>query len=251
MGDSLKFASMAGFLTCVPMEVRMVTKSTTTSTTKPIAWTQVGRFHPTAETVGNERTRVDISEDRHPGHHCPAQLLDEATKYHINPTGVFVSAAPWATPPYRTQDHCGYYGGWDVTAAGPFSGRTRPRLTAQPPTWRGHIAKKYRGAGWRTAARSNFAYAIGWPSQSAFWSTFGTCKVDPDTIPIGGANFHLDPERHYRLAQAARPIYCKTAAMDTLPYDPTSPGKPRTRLPGWAATQVCANPSTGRPQVVL
>jgi len=58
------------------------------------------------------------------------------------------------------------------------------------------------------------AYAIGVDEPvSVLVGTFGTCKVDPDTIPdLVRANFHLTPKGIIDSLKLRRPIYCKTAA---------------------------------------
>src|SRR4029078_8528078 len=145
----------------------------------------------------------------------PIELLDAKTKYHINPTGRFVVGGP--------QGDCGLtgrkiivdtYGGMGRHGGGAFSGKDPTKVDRSAAYMARYIAKNIVAAGLADRVEVQLAYAIGVADPvSVLVDTFGTCKVDPETIPdVVRANFHLTPKGIIESLKLRRPIYCKTAA---------------------------------------
>ena len=167
-----------------------------------------------AETVGNDQLRSDILK------HViqaviPANLLDEDTKYHINPTGRFVIGGPMGdTGLTGRKIIVDTYGGMGRHGGGAFSGKDPTKVDRSAAYMARHIAKNIVAAGLADNCEVQLAYAIGVAEPvSILVDTFGTCKVDPDTIPdLVRANFHLTPKGIIESLKLRRPIYFKTAA---------------------------------------
>ena len=99
------------------------------------------------------------------------------------------------------------YGGMGRHGGGAFSGKDPTKVDRSAAYMARHIAKNIVAAGLADRCEVQLAYAIGVADPvSVLVDTFGTCKVDPDTIPdLVRAQFPSDPEGHYRLAEAAPP----------------------------------------------
>jgi S-adenosylmethionine synthetase len=167
-----------------------------------------------AETVGNDELRSDILK------HViqaviPAHLLDEDTKYHINPTGRFVIGGPMGdTGLTGRKIIVDSYGGMGRHGGGAFSGKDPTKVDRSAAYMARHIAKNIVAAGLAGRCEVQLAYAIGVAEPvSVLVETFGTCKVDPAIIPdLVRANFKLTPRGIIESLNLRRPIYCKTAA---------------------------------------
>jgi S-adenosylmethionine synthetase len=167
-----------------------------------------------AENVANEELRSDILKHVIQST-IPAHLLDEDTKYHINPTGRFVIGGPMGdTGLTGRKIIVDTYGGMGRHGGGAFSGKDPTKVDRSAAYMARHIAKNIVAAGLADRCEVQLAYAIGVADPvSIRVDTFGTCKVDPDTIPdLVRANFHLTPKGIIESLQLRRPIYCKTAA---------------------------------------
>jgi S-adenosylmethionine synthetase len=167
-----------------------------------------------AETVGNDELRSDILKHViQPS--IPAPLLDEDTKYHINPTGRFVIGGPMGdTGLTGRKIIVDTYGGMGRHGGGAFSGKDPTKVDRSAAYMARHIAKNIVAAGLADNCEVQLAYAIGVAEPVSIQvDTFGTCKVDPDWIPdLVRANFHLTPKGIIDSLKLRRPIYCKTAA---------------------------------------
>jgi S-adenosylmethionine synthetase len=97
---------------------------------------------------------------------------------------------------------------------GAFSGKDPTKVDRSAAYMARHIAKNIVAGGLADRCEVQLAYAIGVADPvSILVDTFGTCKVDPDTIPdVVRANFHLTPKGIIESLKLRRPIYCKTAA---------------------------------------
>ncbi len=167
-----------------------------------------------AETVTNEELRADILK------HViqavlPAHLLDEDTKYHINPTGRFVIGGPMGdTGLTGRKIIVDTYGGMGRHGGGAFSGKDPTKVDRSAAYMARHIAKNVVAAGLAELCEVQLAYAIGVADPvSILVDTFGTCKVDAALIPdLVRAHFKLTPKGIIDSLKLRRPIYCKTAA---------------------------------------
>jgi S-adenosylmethionine synthetase len=167
-----------------------------------------------ADNVGNEELRADILK------HViqttiPAELLDEDTKYHINPTGRFVIGGPMGdTGLTGRKIIVDTYGGMGRHGGGAFSGKDPTKVDRSAAYVARYIAKNIVAAGLADRCEVQLAYAIGVADPvSVLVETFGTHKVDPEIIPdLVRAHFKLTPKGIIDSLNLRRPIYCKTAA---------------------------------------
>ncbi len=167
-----------------------------------------------AETVGNDELRADILK------HViqttiPANLLDEDTKYHINPTGRFVIGGPMGdTGLTGRKIIVDTYGGMGRHGGGAFSGKDPTKVDRSAAYMARHIAKNIVAAKLASRCEVQLAYAIGVAEPvSVLVDTFGTEKVDKAIIPeLVRSHFKLTPKGIIESLKLRRPIYCKTAA---------------------------------------
>ena len=167
-----------------------------------------------SEAVGNDELRADILK------HViqavvPAHLLDEDTKYHINPTGRFVIGGPMGdTGLTGRKIIVDSYGGMGRHGGGAFSGKDPTKVDRSAAYMARYIAKNVVAAGLAERCEVQLAYAIGVAEPvSVQVDTFGTEKVDANRIPeLIRANFKLKPREIIESLNLRRPIYRKTAA---------------------------------------
>jgi S-adenosylmethionine synthetase len=167
-----------------------------------------------AETVSNEELRSAILK------HViqaviPAHLLDEYTKYHINPTGRFVIGGPMGdTGLTGRKIIVDTYGGMGRHGGGAFSGKDPTKVDRSAAYQARHIAKNIVAAKLADRCEVQLAYAIGVADPvSVRVDTFGTENVDPAIIPdLIRAHFKLTPRGIIDSLDLRRPIYKKTAA---------------------------------------
>jgi S-adenosylmethionine synthetase len=167
-----------------------------------------------AETVTNDELRADMLK------HViqtviPPQLLDEDTKYHINPTGRFVIGGPMGdTGLTGRKIIVDTYGGMGRHGGGAFSGKDPTKVDRSAAYMARYIAKNIVAAGLAERCEVQLAYAIGVAEPvSVRVDTFGTEKVDRAIIPdLIRANFKLTPRGIIESLNLRRPIYRKTAA---------------------------------------
>ena len=167
-----------------------------------------------SETVGNDELRSDILKHVIQAT-IPAHLLDEDTKYHINPTGRFVIGGPMGdTGLTGRKIIVDTYGGMGRHGGGAFSGKDPTKVDRSAAYMARHIAKNIVAAGLADRCEVQLAYAIGVADPvSVLVDTFGTSKVDPATISdLVRAHFKLTPKGIIESLNLRRPIYCKTAA---------------------------------------
>ena len=167
-----------------------------------------------AETVGNDELRADILKHVIQAT-IPPGLLDEDTKYHINPTGRFVIGGPMGdTGLTGRKIIVDTYGGMGRHGGGAFSGKDPTKVDRSAAYMARHIAKNVVAAGLADRCEVQLAYAIGVAEPvSVLVDTFGTGKVDTPTIQkLIRAHFKLTPKAIIETLNLRRPIYCKTAA---------------------------------------
>jgi S-adenosylmethionine synthetase len=167
-----------------------------------------------AETVATEDLRADILK------HViqavlPEKLLDENTKYHINPTGRFVIGGPMGdTGLTGRKIIVDTYGGMGRHGGGAFSGKDPTKVDRSAAYMARYIAKNIVAAGLADRCEVQLAYAIGVAEPvSVLVDTFGTGKLESTKLQeLVRANFHLTPKGIIESLDLRRPIYRKTAA---------------------------------------
>ena len=158
-----------------------------------------------SESVGNDELRADILK------HViqaviPAHLLDEDTKYHINPTGRFVIGGPMGDSGLTGRKIIvDTYGGMGRHGGGAFSGKDPTKVDRSAAYMARYIAKNIVAAGLADRCEVQLAYAIGVAEPvSVLVDTFGTEKIDAKLIPgLVRANFQAQAARDHRFAQPA------------------------------------------------
>ena len=132
-----------------------------------------------AETVANEELRADILKHVIQAT-IPAEMLDEDTKYHINPTGRFVIGGPMGdTGLTGRKIIVDTYGGMGRHGGGAFSGKDPTKVDRSAAYMARYIAKNIVAAGSGGPCEVQLAYAIGVAEPvSVLVDTFGTGKVD-------------------------------------------------------------------------
>jgi len=167
-----------------------------------------------SETVTNDELRSSILKHAIQAV-IPAHLLDEDTKYHINPTGRFVIGGPMGdTGLTGRKIIVDTYGGMGRHGGGAFSGKDPTKVDRSAAYVARYIAKNVVAAGLADRCEVQLAYAIGVADPvSVLVETFGTEKVDPAIIPdLIRAHFKLTPRGIIESLNLRRPIYKKTAA---------------------------------------
>jgi S-adenosylmethionine synthetase len=167
-----------------------------------------------AETVSNEDLRSDILKHVIQAA-LPPEMLDEDTKYHINPTGRFVIGGPMGdTGLTGRKIIVDTYGGMGRHGGGAFSGKDPTKVDRSACYMARYVAKNIVAAGLADRCEVQLAYAIGVAEPvSVLIDTFGTAKVDEAKIAqLVLANFKLTPKGIMESLDLRRPIYRKTAA---------------------------------------
>ncbi len=167
-----------------------------------------------AETVSTEQLRRDILKDVIQ-FVIPAHLLDENTKYHINPTGRFVIGGPMGdTGLTGRKIIVDTYGGMGRHGGGAFSGKDPTKVDRSAAYMARYIAKNIVAAGLADRCEVQLAYAIGVVEPvSVLVDTFGTGKLAAGELQaLVRANFELTPKGIIESLNLRRPIYRQTAA---------------------------------------
>jgi S-adenosylmethionine synthetase len=167
-----------------------------------------------AETISTEDLRADILKHVIQAE-LPENLLDENTKYHINPTGRFVIGGPMGdTGLTGRKIIVDTYGGMGRHGGGAFSGKDPTKVDRSAAYMARYIAKNIVAAGLAERCEVQLAYAIGVAEPvSVLVETFGTGKVESRKLEeLVRANFKLTPKDIIESLSLRRPIYRKTAA---------------------------------------
>jgi S-adenosylmethionine synthetase len=144
-----------------------------------------------------------------------ANLLDEDTKYFINPTGRFVVGGPYGDSGLTGRKIIvDSYGGMARHGGGAFSGKDPTKVDRSAAYAARWVAKNIVAAGLATRCEINLAYAIGVARPvSVAVETFGTERVAPAQIERAVAEtFDLRPAAIIQALQLRRPIFEQTAA---------------------------------------
>jgi S-adenosylmethionine synthetase len=145
----------------------------------------------------------------------PAELLDENTKYHINPTGRFVIGGPMGdTGLTGRKIIVDTYGGAGRHGGGAFSGKDPTKVDRSAAYMARYIAKNIVAARLAERCEVQLAYAIGVAEPvSVLVETFGTGKLGHSEITaLVRKNFPLTPKGIIEHLKLRRPIYRQTAA---------------------------------------
>ncbi len=145
----------------------------------------------------------------------PGEMLDENTKYYVNPTGRFVIGGPQGDSGLTGRKIIvDTYGGMARHGGGAFSGKDPTKVDRSATYAARYVAKNVVAAGIADRCEIQLAYAIGMANPvSIMVETFGTGKIsDGEIINLIKANFDLRPAAIIRDLQLRRPIYKKTAA---------------------------------------
>lgn len=145
----------------------------------------------------------------------PSELIDDATIFHINPTGRFVIGGP--------QGDCGLtgrkiivdtYGGYGRHGGGAFSGKDPTKVDRSACYMARHVAKNIVASGLAERAEVQLAYAIGVAEPvSVRVETFGTGVISEQRIGALVRNhFQLSPTKIIEYLDLRRPIYGATAS---------------------------------------
>ncbi|WP_373472146.1 methionine adenosyltransferase [Carnobacterium alterfunditum] len=148
-------------------------------------------------------------------HEIPSELLDEDTKYFINPTGRFVIGGPQGDAGLTGRKIIvDTYGGYARHGGGAFSGKDPTKVDRSASYAARYIAKNIVAAGFADKCEVQLAYAIGvaYPVSIAI-DTFNTGTVaESRLIEAVRAIFDLRPAGIIKMLDLQRPIYKQTAA---------------------------------------
>ena len=193
-----------------------------------------GKTQVTIEYIDDKPVRVDtvvISTQHHPDiehdtiekdmiEHVikpiiPANMLDDKTKYYINPTGRFVIGGPHGDSGLTGRKIIvDTYGGYARHGGGAFSGKDPTKVDRSASYAARYVAKNIVAAGLASKCEVQIAYAIGVAKPvSIMIDTFGTGKIADEKIAeIVTKVFDLRPAAIIRDLDLRKPIYKKLAA---------------------------------------
>jgi S-adenosylmethionine synthetase len=145
----------------------------------------------------------------------PKELLDDDTRYFINPTGRFVIGGPQGDSGLTGRKIIvDTYGGYVPHGGGAFSGKDPTKVDRSAAYAARYVAKNIVAAGIAEKCEVNLAYAIGVAQPvSILVNTYGTGKISDEAITeLIKKHFDLRPAAIIRDLDLRRPIYAKTAA---------------------------------------
>ena len=145
----------------------------------------------------------------------PGEMLDEDTKYFINPTGRFVIGGPHGDAGLTGRKIIvDTYGGYARHGGGAFSGKDCTKVDRSAAYASRYVAKNIVAAGLADKCEIQLSYAIGVAHPTSIRvDTFGTGKLsNAKLVEIIRVNFDLRPAGIIKMLDLRRPIYKQTAA---------------------------------------
>jgi S-adenosylmethionine synthetase len=167
-----------------------------------------------ADDVTNEQLRSEIQKQVIE-HTVSPELLDKNTKYHINPTGRFVTGGPKGDAGVTGRKIIvDTYGGYAPHGGGAFSGKDPTKVDRSAAYMARYIAKNIVAAGLADRCMVQLAYAIGVADPvSVYVNTEGTGRIADGVLSkLVRDNFELTPRGIIESLNLRRPIYKATAA---------------------------------------
>lgn len=145
----------------------------------------------------------------------PKEMIDENTKFYINPTGRFVIGGPNGDSGLTGRKIIvDTYGGYARHGGGAFSGKDCTKVDRSAAYAARYVAKNIVAAGLADKCEIQLSYAIGVAQPTSIMvDTFGTGKLsDEKLISMIRENFDLRPAGIIKMLDLRRPIYKQTAA---------------------------------------
>ena len=145
----------------------------------------------------------------------PAHMVDENTKFYINPTGRFVIGGPAGDSGLTGRKIIvDTYGGYARHGGGAFSGKDCTKVDRSAAYAARYVAKNIVAAGLADKCEIQLSYAIGVAHPTSIMvDTFGTGKLSSEKlVEIIRAHFDLRPAGIIKMLDLRRPIYKQTAA---------------------------------------
>ena len=145
----------------------------------------------------------------------PKELIDDNTKFFINPTGRFVIGGPNGDAGLTGRKIIvDTYGGYARHGGGAFSGKDCTKVDRSAAYAARYVAKNIVAAGIADKCEIQLSYAIGVAQPtSVMVDTFGTGKIDDEKlVEIVRENFDLRPAGIIKMLDLRRPIYKATSA---------------------------------------
>ncbi len=145
----------------------------------------------------------------------PKELIDDKTKFFINPTGRFVIGGPHGDAGLTGRKIIvDTYGGYARHGGGAFSGKDCTKVDRSAAYAARYVAKNIVAAGLADKCEIQLSYAIGVAQPTSIMiDTFGTGKLSDDKlVEIVRENFDLRPAGIIKMLNLRRPIYKQTAA---------------------------------------
>ena len=166
-----------------------------------------------SEDISTEQLRKEIKE-KIVKKVIPANLLDDKTVYHIQPSGLFIIGGPQGDAGLTGRKIIvDTYGGWGAHGGGAFSGKDYSKVDRSASYLARWIAKSLVKAGLARRALVQLSYAIGVAEPlSLFVDTYGTSDRSSDElVSIIRDNFDMRPGVIVKELNLTNPIYLKTS----------------------------------------
>ena len=178
------------------------------------------------DTISLEQLKKDVREKVIDAV-IPKELLDEKTKYYINPTGRFVIGGPLGDSGLTGRKIIiDTYGGYSRHGGGAFSGKDPTKVDRSAAYMARFIAKNIVANGYAKKCEIQFSYAIGVAKPvSIYVDTFGTATIpEEEIIKIIENNFDLTPRGIINRLKLRTPIYKQTTnyghfGKENLPWE--------------------------------